>query len=76
MKKEDAALKPHLMNRDAQSRLEAVTSEEANWLINRVDRDGKVSVSEVQMLYYIQQESPRLHETLARYIDDMAYRQG
>ena len=76
MKKEDATLKPHLMNRDAQSRLEAVTSEEANWLINRVDRDGKVSVSEVQMLYYIQQESPRLHETLARYIDDMAYRQG
>ena len=72
----DAKLQPHIIDKDAQSRLETVTSAEADWLINRIDRDGKISVSEVQMLHYIQQESPQLHETLARFIDNMAYREA
>ena len=58
----------------AQAELESVTDAEADWLVERINRDGELTVSEVRMLHYIKQEAPAIPASLARFIKDMAFR--
>ena len=66
--------KPYVLDRDLQTSLEAITEEEAFWLIERINADGRLTPSEAKMLMYLEQECPNLHASLNGYIKSEVYR--
>ena len=47
---------------------EKITDTEARWLIERLNRDGRLSTNEKALLQFLKQECPDLHENLKPYI--------
>ena len=47
---------------------EAITSGESRWLIDRLNRDGKLSSSEERLLAFLAEESPDIHASLATFV--------
>lgn len=43
---------------------EAVSAEEADWLVRRLNRDGQISAHEKALLSFLKQESPSIHPAL------------
>jgi len=64
---------PVILDQALQTSLQRVTDEEAQWLIERVNRDGRLTPNEVAMLYYIKQECPDMHYLLDEFITSKAY---
>ena len=73
MHKKEEAPKPYVLDRNLQSSLEAITEEEAFWLIERINADGRMTPSEAKMLMYLEQECPNLHATLNGFIKSKVY---
>ncbi|MEM9999965.1 MAG: hypothetical protein AAF940_03695 [Pseudomonadota bacterium] len=51
---------------------EAVTAEEAHWLVERIGRDGKLHDNERQLLQFIAQEAHDIHPKLQPLLDQVA----
>jgi len=51
---------------------ETVDQGEAEWLVSRIQRDGKVSDAEVALLKFIAEESPNIHPSLKPLIEQAA----
>lgn len=64
---------PVVLNTDLQNDLQKITAEEAQWLIDRVNRNGRLTPNEAKMLFYIQQECPNMHHMLDEFITAKAY---
>ena len=73
MHKKEEAPKPYVLDRNLQSSLEAITEEEAFWLIERINADGRMTPSEAKMLMYLEQECPNLHATLNGFVKSKVY---
>jgi hypothetical protein len=43
---------------------EEITEAEATWLVGRLERDGRLSPSEVALIGYLKHESPKIHPVL------------
>jgi len=69
----DVTAAPYILDDALQESLQRVTDEEAQWLIERVNRDGRLTPNEAAMLYYIKQECPDMHYLLDEFITAMAY---
>ena len=65
---------PAVLDEPLQSSLEAITEEEAYWLIDRINRDGRITPYEAKMLYYLKHECPDLHDALDEFIQSTGYR--
>ena len=48
---------------------ERVTASEAHWLVERLNRDGKLDANERALLRFLRDESPEIHESLMPYIE-------
>jgi len=48
---------------------ERVTEMEAHWLIQRLNKDGKLDKNEKALLRFLREESPETHESLMPYIE-------
>jgi len=64
---------PVVLNETLQNSLQKVTAEEAQWLIDRVNGNGRVTPNEAKMLFYIKKECPDMHSLLDEFITAMAY---
>jgi hypothetical protein len=62
--------KPKLEEKIAQS--EIVTAFEAEWLINRINRDGKMSDAERAVLTFIKQNASEIHPSLQQLLSKVA----
>lgn len=51
---------------------EVVTSDEADWLAERIQKDGAVCETEIALLKFISEESPDIHPSLKPLIDKVA----
>ena len=51
---------------------EVVDEGEADWLVNRIQRDGTVSEAEIALLKFIAEESPKIHPSLKPLIERAA----
>ncbi len=51
---------------------ERISRAEASWLVNRINRDGKLSDAEKAILTFIKQESPDIHPDLKPLLDRVA----
>lgn len=51
---------------------EAVTEDEASWLVNRIGRDGVLHANEKALLRFIREESPNIHPALQPLMDKVA----
>lgn len=65
---------PKILDEPLQSSLEVITEEEAYWLIDRINRNGRITPYEAKMLYYLKQECPNLHDALDEFITSTGYR--
>jgi hypothetical protein len=69
---EEQALERIEQQRIAMITSEAVTEPEASWLVDRLDRDGKLHANEKALLDFLKRESPKLHESLQPLLDRAA----
>lgn len=51
---------------------EVVDKDEADWLVQRIKRDGNVSEAEIALLRFIAEESPNIHPSLMPLIEQAA----
>lgn len=51
---------------------EIVTEDEANWLADRLGRDGVLSANEKALIAFLQKESPKIHPILAERVAKLA----
>lgn len=51
---------------------EEITHAEASWLVARLGRDGHLSPSEMALIAYLKQESPRIHPALTEAVERLA----
>lgn len=51
---------------------ERISRAEASWLVNRINRDGKLSDAEKAILTFIKQELPDIHPDLKPLLDRVA----
>lgn len=51
---------------------ESVTASEAEWLVQRLTRDGKITPHEQALLSFLKHESPSIHPTLKPLLDRVA----
>lgn len=51
---------------------EEITETEASWLVARLGRDGRLSPSEMALIAYLKQESPKIHPALIEAVDRLA----
>ncbi len=56
----------------ARATAEVVTEAEAEWLADRIGRDGAIHENERALLRFIGEESPNIHPTLKPLVDDAA----
>ncbi len=60
----------------ARKEAEAVSAEEANWLVARIRRDGVFDDGESKVIAFIKQESPDIHPVLKPLLDELAARRA
>ena len=63
------ALKFTNMNKVRTRQAERVNAGEANWLIERLSRDGQLHENERALLRFLKEESPQIHESLLPYLE-------
>ena len=51
---------------------EEITEEEAEWLADRIGRDGVLSANEKALITFLQKESPKIHPVLAERVAKLA----
>ncbi len=50
---------------------EEVSEPEANWLAERINRDGRTTTNELLLLAFLKRESPRIHPALQSLVDQV-----
>ena len=55
-------------NKSGLADAERITQSEAYWLIERLNRDGKLDENEKALLRFLKEESPEIHESLLPYV--------
>lgn len=51
---------------------EEITEDEANWLADRLGRDGKLNANEKALIEFLEKESPKIHPRLAERVAELA----
>jgi len=58
-------IKSQFLDEERMAQAEAINASEAHWLIEHINRDGTISVNEQALLAFIEQECPKIHDSLS-----------